>query len=36
MKTALTPLAKNMLLPAGMSAANAALKRRFMDQEQHH
>ena len=38
MKSVLTPLAKNVLLPfglsAGISAADAAFKRRFIDQAQ--
>ena len=40
MKSVLTPLAKNVLLPfglsKGMSAEDTAFKRRFMDQELQH
>ena len=40
MKNVLTPLAKNVLLPFGLSArmlaADAAIQKKFMDQELRH
>ena len=40
MESVLTPLAKSVLLPlglsAGMSAADAGMPKTFMDQELHH
>ena len=36
MKSVLTPLAKNVLLPLGLSAADAAIQKKIMDQELQH